>query len=235
MDIAVLIPAHNEAAAIAETVQTAFLIPGVTRVVVVDDGSEDETDQRAEAAGAKVVRIFGNMGKGAALEAGAMRIENADIILLLDGDLGQGASQAELLLEPLLAGRADMTVSLAPSAARNAGLGWAEGLARWGIRRLAGENVDFRVPLSSQRALTNRCLEAVRPFSAGYGVEVGVTVRALRAGFRIEEVETGMTGKPGGKNLQGLITRGRRLVHVGLALTKLARKSRRHDPRGKRA
>ncbi len=91
MDIAALIPAHNEADAIADTVTAARAIAGVTRVVVVDDASDDRTAILAENAGAKVVRLWNNVGKGAALEAGAMRVENADIILLLDGDLGATA------------------------------------------------------------------------------------------------------------------------------------------------
>ena len=83
-------------------------------MLVIDDGSLDETDQLAEKAGAKVIRLFGSHGKGAALEAGAKRVEDADIVLLLDGDLGAAASQGELLLAPLLAGDADMAIARFP-------------------------------------------------------------------------------------------------------------------------
>jgi glycosyltransferase involved in cell wall biosynthesis len=222
MDIAVLIPAHNEAATIAETVSAARSIPGVTRVVVVDDGSEDETDRLAESAGAKVVRMYGNVGKGAALEAGAMRVENADMVLLLDGDLGATASQGALLLEPILGGRADMSIAAFPRPTGKAGFGLVKNLARRGIHVLGGSDFTPTAPLSGQRAITNDCLRAIRPFSAGYGVEVGATVRALRAGFRIEEVPTTMSHAATGRDIRGFVHRGRQFVHVLSALIKLA-------------
>jgi hypothetical protein len=222
-DIAVLIPAHDEATRIAETVGAALEIPGVTRVVVVDDGSEDDTDALAENAGAKVVRLYGNRGKGTALEAGVARIENADIILLLDADLGQTAGQAAALLAPLLAGEADMSIARFPRVdGGTAGFGLVKNLARWGIAKLGGP-FDATAPLSGQRALTRSCLATVRPFSAGYGVEVGLTIRALRAGFRVVEVETTMAHAATGRDMAGFIHRGRQFVHVALALAKLAR------------
>ncbi len=222
MQITVLIPARDEAASIAATVGAALTIPGVTRVIVIDDGSLDDTDQIAEKAGAKVVRLHGSHGKGAALEVGAKRCEDADVIVLLDGDLGATASQGALLAAPLLAGTADMAIATFPRPASKAGFGLVKSLARFGIRRLGG---DFAAtaPLSGQRALTRECLATVRPFSAGYGVEVGLTVRALRAGFRLVEIETTMSHAATGRNLSGFVHRGRQFVHVSLALLQLWR------------
>jgi hypothetical protein len=220
-DVAVLIPAHNEATRIAETVSAARSIPGVTRVVVVDDGSEDDTDQVAEKAGAKVVRLYGNRGKGTALEAGASRVENADYILLLDADLGATAGQATALLAPLLAGEADMSIARFPRVdAGKAGFGLVKSLARWGIRQLGGP-FEATAPLSGQRALTRACFATVRPFSAGYGVEVGLTIRALRAGFRLVEVDTTMAHSATGRDVRGFVHRGQQFVHVATALARL--------------
>ncbi len=148
MNIAVLIPARDEAASIAATVAAALAIPGVTRVIVIDDGSEDDTDQLAEKAGAKVVRLFGSHGKGAALEVGAKRVEDADIVLLLDGDLGASAAQGALLTAPLLAGAADMAIATFPQPAGKAGFGLVKRLARFGIERLGG---DFDAPGAALR------------------------------------------------------------------------------------
>lgn len=226
MDIAVLIPAHDEALRIADTVESARAIPGVNRVVVVDDGSEDGTDHIAELAGAKVVRMAGQAGKGGALEAGAKRIENADIVLLLDGDLGTTAEQGALLLAPILAGDADMTIATFPRPEGKAGFGLVKRLAQWGITRYGG-TFDATAPLSGQRALTRECLETTRPFAAGYGVEVALTVRALRAGMRLVEVPTTMGHAATGRDFQGFLHRGRQFIHVGLALAKLSGESRR--------
>jgi len=221
MDVAVLIPAHNEAERIATTVAAARGIPGVTRVVVVDDASDDDTAARAEDTGAKVVRLWNNVGKGAALEAGAMRVENADVIILLDGDLGETASQGALLLAPVLAGDADMCVATFPKPDGKAGFGLVKNLARWGIARMGG-GFEADAPLSGQRALTGECFSAVRPFATGYGVEVALTIRALRRGMRIAEVETTMTHAATGRDVAGFVHRGRQFVHVSLALIRLA-------------
>ena len=196
-------------------------IPGVTRVVVVDDGSADDTAEIAEAAGAKVVRLVFNVGKGAALEAGASRVSDADIVLLLDGDLAETAGEAAALLAPVLDGEADMSVAAFPRPAGKAGFGLVKGLARWGIARMGG---GFRAdaPLSGQRAMTGACFEVVRPFASGYGVEVALTVRALRQGLRIVEVPTTMAHAATGRDVAGFVHRGRQFVHVSIALVRLA-------------
>lgn len=221
MDVAVLIPAHDEADRIAATVSAARSIPGVTRVVVVDDASRDDTALHAEQSGAKVVRLWSNVGKGAALEAGAARVENADIVLLLDGDLAETAAQGALLLSPVLAGEADMTIATFPRPAGKAGFGLVKSLARWGIRHMGG-GWDATAPLSGQRALTSECLAAVRPFASGYGVEVALTVRALRRGLRVLEVPTTMQHAATGRDLKGFVHRGRQFVHVLIALARLS-------------
>lgn len=220
-DVAVLIPAHNESDSIAETVRAALAIPHVNRVVVVDDGSTDGTDELAEKAGAKVVRLTGNKGKGGALEAGVGRIENADIVLLLDGDLGRSASEAEKLLAPVLAGDADMAIAAFPRPSGKAGFGLVKNLARWGIRTLGG-TFDATAPLSGQRAITGTALAEVRPFASGYGVEVTLTVRALRHGRRLVEVPTTMTHAATGRDVVGFVHRGRQFVHVAASLVRLA-------------
>lgn len=221
MDIAALIPAHEEAERIAATVEAARAVRGITRVVVVDDGSRDTTGDAADAAGAKVVRLVFNVGKGAALEAGASRVSDADIVVLLDGDLGETAAQAEVLLAPVIAGEADMTIATFPRPAGKAGFGLVKGLARFGIARMGGGWLA-EAPLSGQRAMTAACFEAMRPFASGYGVEVALSVRALRQGFRLTEVPTTMTHAATGRDFKGFIHRGRQFVHVSIALIKLA-------------
>ena len=81
---------------------------------------------------------------------------------------------------------------------------------------------DAAAPLSGQRALSRECLATVRPFSAGYGAEVGLTIRALRAGFKVVEIDTSMTHAATGRNVYGFVHRGQQFVHVALALLKLA-------------
>jgi glycosyltransferase involved in cell wall biosynthesis len=222
VDIAALIAAHDEAESIAYTVRAVLAVDGVRRVVVVDDASRDDTALLAEKAGAWIVRMGAVAGKGGALEAGAKRVADADIVLLLDADLGRAAEQAGLLLAPLLAGEAEMTIAVPSSPGPGAGGGRAARLARWGIARYGG-GFEATYPLSGQRALTRDCLETVRPFMAGYGVEVGLSIRALRAGFRLREVAADMARTPDRDGRSGWVHRGRHLVHVAVALARLAR------------
>jgi hypothetical protein len=222
MRVVVLIPAHNEEERVAATVRAAAAIPGVTRVVVVDDGSVDATAHLAETAGADVIRLPENRGKGAALEVGAKAVADADVVLLLDADLGETAEQGALLLAPVLAGDADMVIATFPPPEGKAGFGLVKNLARWGIRALCTREFEASAPLSGQRAMTRTCLAAVRPFSSGYGAEVGITVRALRANQRVVEVGTTMAHAATGRDVAGFAHRGRQFVHVAAALAKLA-------------
>lgn len=221
MRIVALIPAHDEAERIAATVAAARSIEGIHRVIVIDDGSTDGTSRLAEDAGATVVRLATNAGKGAALDAGVLHATDADVLLLLDADLGQTAEQGALLLAPVLAGVADVTVATFPKAIGKAGFGLVKGLARWGIAHF-GRGFEANAPLSGQRALSRAAVEVVRPFSTGYGVEVAMSVRALRSGMRIVEVPTTMTHAATGRDVAGFVHRGRQFVHVLFALIDIA-------------
>lgn len=225
MRVVALIPAYDEEDRIAATVTAARDTGVIDEIVVVDDASSDDTALRAEGAGATVVRLGRNRGKGAALEAGVGHARDADVLLLLDGDLAKTAAQATLLLQPVAAGEADMSIARFPRPAGKAGFGLVKALARWGIRVLGGP-FDARAPLSGQRALNRAALQACRPFESGYGVEVALTVRALRAGLRVVEVETTMAHATTGRDIAGFAHRGRQFAHVARALLRLAFESR---------
>jgi len=237
--VVALIPARNEAERIFGAVCATLHIPGVTRAIVIDDNSEDDTARLAEDAGAKVIRLRNRLsgganpdipedkpiiniagGKGAALEYGAKFAEDADIILLLDGDLGVSAGEADVLLAPVLADEADMTIAKFPRPAGKAGFGLVKGLARWGIASMGG-GWQADAPLSGQRCVRRECLDQIRPFVHGYGVEVALTVRALRKGMRLLEVPTTMTHAATGRDLAGFWHRGKQFVNVANALLKL--------------
>jgi len=227
VSVVALIPAHDEVERIAATVAAAGSIAHVDRIIVIDDGSSDDTAARAEAAGADVLRLTKNVGKGAALDAGLATVrDTADVVLLLDGDLGESAAQGGRLLEPVLRDEADMTIAGFPRPAMKAGFGLVKGLARFGIRVLGSRHFDAHAPLSGQRALNRATLDAVTPFAFGYGVEVALTVRALRAGLRVVEVPTEMSHAATGRDVAGFRHRGRQFVHVARALVLLALEGR---------
>lgn len=222
MQVIALIPAYNEADRIGTTVSAVKQVSKIDRIVVIDDGSSDGTGDAARLAGAEVLSLPMNAGKGGALDAGYELVASeARIVVLLDGDLGETAAQASLLLDPILAGSADMSIARFPHPANKAGFGLVMGLARRGIRVLGGK-FDAQAPLSGQRALSRNALEACTPFGFGYGVEVALTIRALRAGLRVVEVPTTMTHAATGRDLAGFRHRARQFVHVLRALVRLA-------------
>lgn len=221
MKVTALIPAHNEADSIAATIAAVKTIEDVNTILVIDDASSDDTARIAEDTGARVIRLAHNVGKGAALEYAAKRCEDAEIVLLLDGDLGESAEQAGKLLDPVLAGEADMTIARFPRPTGKAGFGLVKNMAREAIAREG--SFDAQAPLSGQRAITRTCLDAIRPFLSGYGVEVGLTIRALRKGYRLLEVETTMTHAATGRDLKGFIHRGKQYIHVRSALRQIRR------------
>lgn len=217
--VVALIPAYNEAKYITATVAALAALSEVSEIVVVDDASSDSTAALAAAAGARVISLPCNSGKGAALNRGSEQIK-ADIVMLLDGDLGDSAGNAKLLLEPVLAGRADMTVAHFPPPRLKGGFGLVKGLARKGIKFYTG--LEMQSPLSGQRVMTRPVMDKLLPFASGYGVEVGLTIKAARAGFKVLEVPVPMTHAETGRDLKGFWHRGRQFCHIARVLAKAA-------------
>ncbi|MHB0912182.1 MAG: glycosyltransferase family 2 protein [Armatimonadota bacterium] len=215
--VSAIIPAHNEADLIGETVAAVREIPGVTEVVVVDDASTDDTAQVARSAGAdRVIILEENAGKGGALNAAWP--DAGEVLLLLDADLGASAREAEALLRPVLGGDAEMTVGIfgrkveGGLAAKSRGFGSVVRLARFGIRAFTGKTMQ--APLSGQRALVREIVERMGGFPSGFGVEVGLTIDALRMGYRVEEVPVEMVHRPSGRDIRGFVHRGKQMAHV---------------------
>src|SRR3990172_10937021 len=118
--VSVLVPAFNAEARIGATVRAAFGLPGVEQVIVVDDGSDDSTAAAARQAGAEVVALPRNLGKGGALAAG-IPSARGEIVLLLDADLGESAASMAPLLEAVRRGEADMAIARPPPSERRGG------------------------------------------------------------------------------------------------------------------
>src|SRR3989338_3448788 len=108
MKVIAVIPAYNEETRIVQVISAAKQY--VFAVLVVDDGSDDNTPERARSAGAKVIRHLENCGTGAATMTGieAARAMGADIIVTLDADEQHNPSDIPALLDPIKNGRADI-------------------------------------------------------------------------------------------------------------------------------
>jgi len=224
--VSVIIPAYNEGSRIAQTVGALQDLPLVSETIVVDDGSTDDTATQARKAGATVLSLPKNAGKGAALNAGISKA-GGTVIVLLDADLGETAVEAEKLILPVLDGRADLTIARFPGARRRGGFGLVKGLARAGIRYYTG--LEMQSPISGQRALRRELLEQLLPLAAGYGVEVEMTIKAARLGYRILEVPVAMRHRETGRDLRGFAHRGRQFRDIAVALWRCRGQLRKAD------
>jgi hypothetical protein len=224
-DVAVVIPARNEADRVQATVTAALGIPGVAVVIVVDDGSKDGTAAAARQAGAVVTRHARNRGKGAAMETGAEAARLLDQrehrerprhLLFLDADLAGTAAVAGPLTGPVLAGTADMTIAVFATTVKLGGHGLVVGLSGGGIQRATGWRP--MQPLNGQRCLTREAFEAARPLARGWGVETGLTIDLLRKGLRVTEVQVELAHRATGTGMRAQLHRAHQLTDVARAL-----------------
>jgi glycosyltransferase involved in cell wall biosynthesis len=229
-DLAIIIPAKNEADRIGATVIAATKLAGADIVVVVDDGSADDTAGAAAAAGAHVVKHARNRGKAAAMETGAEAVRLIESgaagpvvtgpgprhLLFLDADLADSAAEAGPLAEPVRSGAADMTIAVFTTRVRKGGFGIVTTASGAGIERATGWRPAQ--PLNGQRCLTRAAFTAALPLAPGWGIETGMTIDLLRKGMRITEVEVPLSHRATGNDWRAQVHRLHQLADVTRAL-----------------
>ena len=210
--LSIVIAARNEADRVGETVRAVRGTFPAASVWVADDASSDGTAEVAMMAGAQVVSRGRPHGKGgtvtAAVEAALSVTPAPRLVLLCDGDLGSSAARLAPLVAAVERGECDLAVAAFANRV-GGGFGLALGFARWAIRRLCG--VETQAPISGQRALTVDALRATLPFASGFGMEIGMTVDAVRAGFGLREYELDLRHRASGRTVAGFGHRGRQL------------------------
>jgi glycosyltransferase involved in cell wall biosynthesis len=207
--LAVIVPSRNEADRLPETLLAVKEAFPNARILVADDASTDATPHVALQEGAELVRAPARLGKGGVANLAIERLRRDGALpdlVLCDGDLAASARQLPALVEAL--GDADLAVA-AFARRKGGGFGIALGFAAWAIRRLTG--LEPVAPISGQRALTSRAAAAVTPFAPGFGMEIGMTVDAHRAGLRLVEVELDLEHRATGRTAPGFVHRARQL------------------------
>lgn len=211
MELDVLIPAYNESEKIVETVKALKSLPEIREIIVVDDGSVDGTAGKAEQAGARVIRMERNMGKGKAVVQGASYLKSP-YLALIDADLGETAGELSHLLTPIKEGKAEMTVAVFPPQKKKGGMSVVKKMAGWFIRRSFGR--VFREPLSGQRVFRRELLKFLTCPPRGFGLEIALTLDLLKIGCTILEVETAMRHRERGRDASSWVHRGRQFGAV---------------------
>jgi glycosyltransferase involved in cell wall biosynthesis len=207
----VIVAARDEANRIGATLDALREAFPEAEIWVGDDASTDGTSEVALAHGARVVgrgRPHGKGGNMTAAATAALDGSEAELVLVCDGDLGGSAAALARLVEAVAGGECDLAVA---SFARRVGGGFGIALrfARWAIASRSGYVAD--TPISGQRAMRAEVLRAVLPFADGYGMEIGMTVDAVRAGYTVCEIELDLEHRATGRTLGGFIHRARQL------------------------
>lgn len=170
--VAIIIPAYNEEKRIADVLSVLKKVDDIDEVIVVNDGSEDNTSRIARNFGARVIDLKENIGKGGAIYKGAKET-NADIIVFIDADLiGLKPEHINSLTEPILADNADMTVGK-----------FISGRLR---TNLSQKMFPF---ISGQRAIKRSFIESMKDIELSrYGIELAITKYAKEMGLVTVEV-----------------------------------------------
>lgn len=194
--IAVAVPCYNEAATITKVVKDFRKVLPRASVYVFDNASTDASAALAQKAGA-IVRPVPAQGKGNVLRAIFDELKE-DIVVLVDGDDTYPAEEVGVLLEPILAGKADMTVGHRLEGASDANM---KRLNQFGnrmivayINRLFGTRYDD--VLSGYRAFNRRFMENVPVLTSGFEVETEITLQALAEGLQVLEVPVSYRSRP---------------------------------------
>jgi glycosyltransferase involved in cell wall biosynthesis len=209
----VIVAARNEADRVGATLDALKAEFPDARVWVADDASGDETCEVAIAHGAQVVSRGRPHGKGgnvtAAAEAALGDEPVPPLALLCDADLAGSAAELPALVAAVEDGSCDLAIA-AFARRVGGGFGIALGFARWAIERRSGYRAQ--APISGQRAMPTDLLRELLPLAPGYGMEIGMTIDAVRAGQRVREVELDLSHRPTGRSPGDFLHRAGQLL-----------------------
>jgi glycosyltransferase involved in cell wall biosynthesis len=185
LTISVIIPAYNEEDTVAKVVNVIKKVNYIDEIVVVNDGSTDNTLENAKKTGVRVISHNINLGKGAAIKTG-FKNTDSDIIAFIDADIyNLTPSKVETILKPILEGKTDITKT---KFARESGR--VTELTAKPLLKFFFPEITFEQPLSGQFAAKRSALKKMR-FEKDYGVDVGIVLDAYIHGINIQEVDIG--------------------------------------------
>jgi len=201
MSLCVLIPAFNEASTIAEVISGVRAHVPDAAVVVVDDGSSDETFARAKAAGAEVLRHEQNRGKGHAVRTGLAHVlaqpqsqpQICSHVLLMDGDLQHRPEDVPKLLDAARATGADVIVGerTFDKAQMPRSRYYANVIGSWALSSFIGSPI--KDSQSGFRLIRSDALRGLTLESTGYEIETEMLIKLARRGARMASVPVALS------------------------------------------
>jgi glycosyltransferase involved in cell wall biosynthesis len=225
MKVSAIIPALNEEETIADVVRS---VPRVTanEVIVVDNGSDDRTAERATTSGARVVKEP-RRGYGRACAAGVQALpHDCEIVVFLDGDGSDCPELMDHLIKPIAEGEYDFVIGSRTRGSREPGsLNFQQIFAGRAIGLLLGALYGVRYSdMGPFRAIRREALDLLGMREQTYGWNLEMQMRAARLGLRILEVPVAHRRRAGGDSkvsgtLRGTFIAGARILST---LTRVA-------------
>lgn len=206
MRILVIIPAHNEEENIGPVIAQIRRILPAADLVVVDDGSRDNTARRAEAAGAQVLSLPNNLGYGAAIQTGfryAIRY-GYDIGIQMDSDGQHDPESVPALLEPVLRGEIDVALGSRFLGRADYPIPWPKKLGMKLFAAIASAALGTKItdPTTGFQALNSKVMSyfAVDNYPSDYPDADAIMLLGFR-GFRLREVPVVMKARMAGTSM----------------------------------
>ena len=217
--VTVIIPALNEEEPIAGVVRAVAAQDIAHEIIVVDNGSNDDTARRARAAGARVV-VEPRRGYGRACMAGVRALSaRCDVVVFLDGDGSDCPEFLDELVDPVMAGTHDFVIGSRTRGKREPG---SMNFQQIFSGRIAGLIMGFLygvryTDMCPFRAIRHDALERLSMKEKTYGWNLEMQMRAARAGLRILEVPVNHRCRTGGQSkvsgtLRGTFVAGARII-----------------------
>jgi len=196
--IAVFVPCLNEELTIARVIDDFRRTLPAAAIFVIDNDSTDRTREIAIERGARVL-VETRRGKGFAVRTAFRRID-ADVYVMVDGDDTYPAEAVIALLEPVLAGRADMTVGSRLTAGSSSAFRPLNRLGNRIYPSLLRFLLRVRLTdiLSGFRVMTREFVRGVPIAASGFEIEAELTVKAIERGYRLVELPIDLRSRPAG-------------------------------------
>ena len=201
MKLSVVIPVYNEQATIAEIIARVQAVDLEKEIIIVDDGSTDGTSEKLHEIGGKfdhvnVLAHEKNLGKGAALRTG-FAAATGDIIIIQDADLEYDPREYELLLTPILDGRADVVYGSRFLGGPHRVLFFWHYLGNKFLTLLcdAFSNLNLTDMETCYKVFKKDVLDEITLKSNRFGFEPEFTMKVAKKGFRVYEVPISYSGR----------------------------------------
>lgn len=210
-NVTAIIPAYNEAENILDTIESIKKIKYIKEIIVVDDGSSDNTYKIISVLEDIILLQYNkNRGKGFAIKS-ALPYVSSKYVLLVDADLKQSALELGKLVNNARLNSKTMLVAVYPKPLKKGGFGLVKSLSQKGLYLLTSKKLDSI--LSGQRVMSTDFIKSII-IPNNFGMEFKITLEAIRNNIEIIEVPVNIRHRETGRNLRGFIHRGKQFFNI---------------------